>query len=57
MGKTIKYSVIIPIFNGEKTIDRCLSSLLIQERPAGYARDTVVLFSSCVSLLFKNIPV
>ena len=28
----IKYSVIIPVYNSEKTIDRCLQSLLSQKR-------------------------
>lgn len=28
----IKYSVIIPVYNAEKTIERCLNSLLIQQR-------------------------
>ena len=28
----IKYSVIIPVYNAEKTIERCLDSLLVQQR-------------------------
>ena len=33
MGKTvIRYSVIIPVFNAEKTLRRCVDSLLDQER-------------------------
>lgn len=32
MSNTIKYSVIIPIYNGEKTIARCLESLTVQKR-------------------------
>lgn len=32
MNNTIKYSVIIPIYNSEKTIARCLESLTAQKR-------------------------
>lgn len=32
MNNTIKYSVIIPIYNSEKTIARCLESLTVQKR-------------------------
>ena len=32
MNNKIKYSVIIPIYNSEKTIARCLESLTAQKR-------------------------
>lgn len=32
MADKIKYSVIIPIYNSEKTLSRCLESLVTQRR-------------------------
>ncbi len=29
----IKYSVIIPVYNAEKTLERCVSSLLSENYP------------------------
>lgn len=32
MREAIKYSIIIPVYNAEKTLDRCLNSILLQKR-------------------------
>ena len=29
----MKYSIIIPVYNGEETIGRCLDSILTQDHP------------------------